>query len=286
MWKLLYMLTWAVAGVYARARLQTHTGDYYYGLVIPPADEIDQLNLNQLVYDHYAQGAEINGAHDPPLVDYTSFMLPVKDQGKCGSCYSFSSISVLEALVNRASIATHHMPVHIPLSVGEIVDCSYVTGDHGCDGGWPVAVFAYIKMHGVCPAKQYKYKPAYEFCRLNACSREERQYIHSYGIIKPSSHRDLATALDIHGPLVVGVDASNLHLYTSGLFTNCSSTPDINHAVALVGLVEKNGTLAFKIQNSWGTSFGEDGFFYVPYHGLDTLKNDCGLTTSVAFASV
>ncbi len=55
-------------------------------------------------------------------------------------------------------------------------------------------------------------------------------------------------------PVTVGVDATKWSHYASGVFDTCGK--NIDHAVLLVGVV--NG--AWKIKNSWGTSWGEKGF--------------------------
>lgn len=250
----------------------------YFGLVMPSDEDLRKMNLIEIAYD---LGRDSNLS--PSLVDYSSYMLPVKDQSKCGSCWIFSSVSVIEGLINRAAEAVYAPPLHAPLSTGELLDCCLIPViAQRCDGGEPMAVFAYVQSVGVCPASSYAYHIGFELCQSHACDKSVRTYIRAYGLIRPKTHYDLAVALKVHGPLVVGLDAWNLHSYSSGLFSNCTVNPEVNHAVALVGLVEKDGQLAWKIQNSWGTDFGEDGFFYMPYDET----NDCGLMSLVTFGVV
>jgi C1A family cysteine protease len=246
---------------------------YYTGLVIP--ESFDQNDYNQVFYvSSLAQG---NTTADPPLVsDYTAFMPAIKNQQQCGSCYAFASLTVVEGQRNLKAGG----PVQEPLSEGQVIDCSYIYGNRRCGGGMPLSVFAYLKQAGVCPLREYPYYIPFEFCQRNACAQEEKTYVKDYGLVQCATHADLARALHERGPLAVAIDATNLHLYKGRLFTGCPRSPRLNHAVALVGLVEYDGELAWKIQNSWGADFGEGGFFYIPY---DTAE-DCGLLQFVAFA--
>jgi cathepsin L len=67
------------------------------------------------------------------------------------------------------------------------------------------------------------------------------------------------------GPLAISVDASNFHNYESGIYQGCdyNQNIDIDHAVVLVGYGSENGTDYWIIRNSWGTTYGEDGFIRV-----------------------
>lgn len=255
-----------IANSYA-IRLATHGR----GLVLPT--DLSQLHVPRIVYD-----SPQNDNTPPTLIDFTSYMLPVKNQGHCGSCYAFAAISVVEAQINRMSIASGHAPILEPLSVAEIVDCSFLTGDSGCNGGWPGAVFDYVKEYGVCQAMTYPYVAHEATCKAT-CLKHDRVHVRGYGLIQASTHTDLAQALAIHGPLAVGIDATNLHAYHDGVYTNCTTPYNLNHAVVLVGIVERHGELVFKVQNSWGADFGQDGFFYVGFNST----NDCGLAEFASF---
>lgn len=250
------------------------TPEFYKGLILPSQDVIDRV-------PHITYNDDQNFRVRP--IDYTEFMLPVKNQQKCGSCYAFASVAAIEAQVNIASLKLGYTPSYTPLSVSEIVDCSQQFGDSGCSGGWPAAVFEYVKEYGLCPAYTYSYLPIDEACMYNACREHQRQYITSYGMINAPSHAGMAVALSIHGPLVVGIDATNLHAYKKGVYRNCTQDKlDLNHAVVLVGLVQKDDAWVFKIQNSWGVDFGDEGFFYVGFNS----DVDCGISQSIAFIHI
>lgn len=240
------------------------SGEYSTGLIIPEWFDI----TNEIVLDY----SELK---EPETIDYSDLMPPIKNQSRCGSCYAFASLTVLEAHVYKST------GKQIALSEGQIIDCSYTFGDMRCSGGFPLSVFAYIKKNGVCPLEKYPYYIPFEFCKRNACAAEEKTYVKSYGIVEANTHASLAQALKDNGPLVVGIDASTLSTYKQGIFQECPGMTQINHAVALVGLVKVNGEWAWKIQNSWG-DWGSNGFFYLPYN----QQNDCAILDLVTYVRV
>lgn len=60
----------------------------------------------------------------------------MKDQGQCGSCYAFSAIGALEAQHFRETGEL------VPLSVQNLIDCSHVHGNIGCDSGFIVRIYS------------------------------------------------------------------------------------------------------------------------------------------------
>jgi cathepsin L len=85
-------------------------------------------------------------------------------------------------------------------------------------------------------------------------------------IIADKKCEDFLKAILI-SPISVSVDGSNWKSYSSGVFKDCGD--EINHEVLIVGVVSGN----WKIKNSWGTSWGENGFIYL------AGGNTCGVCT-------
>jgi C1A family cysteine protease len=164
----------------------------------------------------------------------------VKNQGQCGSCWAFSATGVSEswALLEKKSVS---------LSEQQLVDCSASYGNHGCNGGWPSSALKYVKDHGLSSESQYPYKAKTETCQKQG------------GDFKITTISSVAGCAGLESgiasrPLSVTVDAANWSHYSSGVFNNCGHS--IDHAVLLVGVVGG----AWKIKNSWGTSWGEHGY--------------------------
>lgn len=165
---------------------------------------------------------------------------PVKNQGQCGSCWAFSATGVLEA---NAKI--HGQSVS--LSEQQLVDCSGSYGNHGCNGGWPSSALNYVKDHGLSTESEYPYRAVTGSCQKNGGNFRIASYSSASGCA------GLQNAINSK-PVSVTVDATNWGKYSSGVFGNCATS--INHAVLLVGIVGGN----WKIKNSWGTGWGEQGF--------------------------
>jgi C1A family cysteine protease len=176
----------------------------------------------------------------------------VKNQGQCGSCWAFSATGVIES-----SFLVHGKGA-VSASEQQLVDCSRPQGNQGCNGGWPSNALKYVAAYGIASESQYAYTGKDGTCRTQG------------GSIKIANQKSFSGCAGLTSginsePISVTVDATNWSAYRSGIFSNCAAS--INHAVLLVGVVGG----AWKIKNSWGTTWGEQG--YVRLNG----GNTCGL---------
>ena len=176
----------------------------------------------------------------------------VKNQGQCGSCWAFSATGAMEsfALFKGQSVS---------LSEQQLVDCSKAQGNHGCNGGWPSSALKYAIANGMASSSEYPYVARDQTCKKNGGS---------FKIAGQSSYSGcsgLSNGVQSH-PISVAVDANKWSSYKSGVFSSCGTS--IDHAVLLVGIVGGN----WKIKNSWGTGWGENG-----YIRLAGTSNTCGI---------
>ena len=80
----------------------------------------------------------------------------------------------------------------------------------------------------------------------------------------------------------VMVDASVFQTYSSGIISESSCSKNLNHYVTIVGVnVSEDGKGYWKVQNSWGSSWGEDGYARLEYGG-DT----CGILEQGNYPSI
>lgn len=210
----------------------------------------------------------------PTFVDWSqNATTKVKDQGRCGSCWAFSTIQGVESAL---FLSTGNL---VNLSTEELVDCD--VRDRGCGGGDIVSASKYLRRRGVASYEDYPddsskngrsqpclwndeavatlddFQYAVEPCRLGEdCSA--------------ANETDLARALAFHGPLSICVNSRGWDSYQSGVFEG-QCAPEyglVNHCVQLVGYdlgnLEEGGPF-WKIRNSWGTDWGEDGFIRIPF---------------------
>ena len=94
-----------------------------------------------------------------PSVDWrtTGNIGPVKNQGQCGSCWSFNATTVLEAVKSIKDSAGGAFVAPVRLSEQEGVDCSSSYGNNGCNGGWPSNYWNYARASGAVKYSDYPY---------------------------------------------------------------------------------------------------------------------------------
>lgn len=85
-------------------------------------------------------------------IDWTTkgMVSPVKDQGRCGSCWAFSAVGTLESFSLMKGGSAR-------LSEQQLVDCSRKYGNQGCNGGFNYQGLAYVKDHGIASQSEYPY---------------------------------------------------------------------------------------------------------------------------------
>ncbi|CAH0519243.1 unnamed protein product [Peronospora belbahrii] len=176
-------------------------------------------------------------------------MAPIQNQGSCGSCWAFATVSAVESaqcIANGKSSLTEY-------SVQQLVSCD--TRNWGCDGGILAYAFDFILQNGLCTEDSYPYTSSrgVENSCSSSCTSQDTGIT---GYSQLSGEAELLSAIDEH-PIVVAVAAGNIvwKQYTGGLVSSCSST-QLDHAVVAVGY----DSSSIKIRNSWGTNWGEDGY--------------------------
>jgi len=203
--------------------------------------------------------------HNPPVVT------PVYNQGQCGSCWAFSATENIES---RWALAGHPL---VSLAMQQIVDCD--TSDYGCSGGWPYNAYKYvISAGGMDPLADYPYVAVNEACRFQPS--EVVAKISSWEYVTTNQNEEqMRSYLVAKGPLSVCVDASNWSFYTGGIFPASSCSTSIDHCVQATGFDVTNGY--WIIRNSWGTSWGLQGFMQLQY-GQNACAVAQVVTSSIA----
>lgn len=180
----------------------------------------------------------------------------VKNQGSCGACWSFSATGAVEG-INQ--IVTGSL---VSLSEQELIDCdrSY---NEGCGGGLMDYAYQFIvKNKGIDTEKDYPYQSHQGTC-IREKLRRSVVTIDGYTDIPSGDERKLLQAV-AKQPVSVGICGSDrlFQLYTVGLFSGpCSNSLD--HAVLIVGYDSADGKDYWIIKNSWGRSWGMDGYMHM-----------------------
>lgn len=206
---------------------------------------------------------------------------PVKNQGSCGSCWTFSTTGALEAAY------TQHTGLGISLSEQQLVDCAGDFNNFGCNGGLPSQAFEYIKYNGGLDTEEsYPYlgiESADGLCHFNEATVGVK--VASSINITEGSEVELKHAVGLVRPVSVAFEViDGFQQYTEGVFTSdhCGTGPmDVNHAVLAVGYGVENGIPYWLIKNSWGEEWGIDGYFK-----MEMGKNMCGVATCSSYPVV
>ncbi|KAI9086160.1 hypothetical protein K1719_031881 [Acacia pycnantha] len=192
----------------------------------------------------------------PSSMDWTKkgVVTPVKHQQKCGCCWAFAATGAIESL---NAIATGEL---VSLSEQELVDCD--SKSQACSGGWPSYAFDWvIRNGGISKEEDYPYTAQQGYCRASMQNGVVK--INSYQNVEQSDGALLcATAKQ---PITVALDATQLQFYQGGIVDgeNCPVGSPINHAVLIVGYDSRDGTDYWIVKNSWGESWGMNGYFMI-----------------------
>jgi len=204
---------------------------------------------------------------------------PVKDQGNCGSCWTFSTTGCLEA---HHAIKTGKL---VSLSEQNLVDCAQDFNNHGCNGGLPSQAFEYVLYNGGLDTEEaYPYQGYDQDCQFTASGVGAT--VKDVFNITENDENGILTAVGTVGPVSIAYEVTgDFQSYTSGVYQSddCSSDPQsVNHAVLVVGYdTTSDGTNYWIIKNSWGESFGINGYFWMVRD-----KNMCGIADCSAYPVV
>jgi cathepsin L len=212
------------------------------------------------------------GAYPDGSLDWTAkgAVTGVKDQGQCGSCWAFSSTGSTEGAV---FLKHGHLT---SLSEQQLVDCSGSYGNAGCNGGLMDSAFKYIQANGLCTESAYPYTAKNGVCKSSSCTASADSKVTGY---KDVTHTEnaLGAAVDIT-PVSVAIEAdqSGFQLYKSGVFCGTCGT-SLDHGVLAVGY-GSDPSAYWKVKNSWGTSWGENG-----YIRMCRNSNKCGISNEPSY---
>jgi cathepsin L len=202
---------------------------------------------------------------------------PIRDQGQCGSCWAFAGASIVESSkrIRYGGVAN--------ISEQELIDCAGGFANaafDGCDGFFVESTMLHMQFDGV--ARQSVY-PAYQARDRGTCANPPYRYkVTTWGwaALGFASQQQIKDALCRYGPVATAIEATTLFQnYTGGVFQQKARSTygpvatTVNHAVVIVGWDDAKG--AWRVRNSWGTGWGEDGYAWVKYGhnaiGWDTV---------------
>jgi KDEL-tailed cysteine endopeptidase len=225
--------------------------------------------------------AFVSEGASPSSIDWRTkgAVTPVKDQGQCGSCWSFSATGAMEG---AWQIATGDL---VSLSEQQLVDCSagFKYGNHGCNGGLMDGAFQYAIDNGMCTEAEYSYQ-----ARSGTCEECDAVVeISSCVDVTPENEVALENAVS-QGPVSVAIEADTrtFQLYTGGVLTSDACGTNLDHGVLVVGYGTEGAQDYWLVKNSWGTSWGEDGYIKLGKTSSTHNKGVCGIAMEPSYPVV
>eukprot|EP00358_Blepharisma_japonicum_P004868 CAMPEP_0202942912 /NCGR_PEP_ID=MMETSP1395-20130829/3137_1 /ASSEMBLY_ACC=CAM_ASM_000871 /TAXON_ID=5961 /ORGANISM="Blepharisma japonicum, Strain Stock R1072" /LENGTH=245 /DNA_ID=CAMNT_0049639679 /DNA_START=325 /DNA_END=1062 /DNA_ORIENTATION=- len=212
---------------------------------------------------------EANDAAIPDAVDWRLLgaVTDVKNQGGCGSCWSFSTTGAIEG---AWFLAKNEL---VSLSEQELVDCSRSYGNEGCDGGLMDYAFDYVIKNGLTTEANYPYTGLDGKCNKDKAAAVSAT-ISGYKDVTPYNSTALMAALAI-GPVSVAVQADQaaFQFYSTGVIDSGCGT-NLDHGVLAVGFNTTTTIPFYIVKNSWGSGWGDGGYIRI---GIKEGEGVCGI---------
>jgi C1A family cysteine protease len=217
----------------------------------------------------------------PASVDWTEHgaVTPVKDQGQCGSCWSFSATGALEGAWFLKNSVLYN------LSEQELVDCSTAEGNQGCNGGLMDYAFQYAVKQGLATDEAYPYTAT----GPNKCQAATKK-----AVVKPTGFQDVPTNSETalltaiaQQPVSIAVEADqdSFQFYSSGVMTKACGT-SLDHGVLAVGYGSLAGQDYYKVKNSWGADWGMNGYILLGRGTAFGAQGQCGIQMDPSYPTV
>ena len=214
----------------------------------------------------------------PDSVDWRTkgAVTPVKNQAKCGSCWSFSASGALEGAWYKATGQL------LSLSEQQLMDCSVGYGDNGCNGGMMDDAFEYAIDHGMCAESSEPYLgedascvPCAPVASFSHCTN-----------VKSGDQLALKAAVAMQ-PVSVAIEADSLvfQFYGGGIIDSPRCGTNLDHGVLIVGYGTENGKKYWTLKNSWGPDWGENGYFRIARSESRHDPGVCGVAMQASYPS-
>jgi len=220
-----------------------------------------------------------NIVRDPPAsfdarTQWPGCVHDILDQAQCGSCWAFGAT---EALSDRFCIASKGS-VNVTLSPQELVSCD--KNNYGCQGGYLDKAWDFMKETGVPTLECMPYTSGGGVtgtCPPKCRDGSEPVFYKAKSVFSVKGEQHIQNELMENGPLEVAFDVyQDFFAYKSGVYVHKSGGLAGGHAVKLIGWGEESGVPYWLLANSWGTSWGMNGFFMIK-RGSD----ECGIEDDV-----
>lgn len=215
----------------------------------------------------------------PDAIDWRerNAVTEVKDQGQCGSCWSFSATGSMEG---AWAIKTGKL---VSFSEQQLIDCSIVYGNSGCQGGLMEAAFEYAIDKGMCAESELPYKANGGLC--SGCSAVS----HFTDCVDVTQNNQLHLKEAVsYGPVSVAIEADTIifQFYKNGIVDDVKCGTNLDHGVLVVGYGNENGKDYWLVKNSWGPRWGDNGYIKIARSNSTRDAGICGIAAQPSYVVV
>lgn len=198
----------------------------------------------------------------------------IRNQGQCGSCWAFGAT---EALSDRFAI---EKGVDVILSPQHLVSCD--RGNFGCNGGYLNKAWAFMQTNGVMTEECFPYTSGTTKvdgpCKTTCADGSQPHLYHADRYSMTSDTRSTMQQIQQNGPVEAAFTVyQDFMSYKGGIYQHTSGGMLGGHAIKAIGWGTENGVDYWIMANSWGTGWGENGFFRIK-------RGDCGINNQMTFA--
>jgi len=257
-------------------------------VLTPQLSEYDEDTVNASVFQaHVSDSGAAAGRRLkqslPSQVNWRTGgkVTPVRNQGSCASCWALAAATALESayLLNVTGTSAQSLR----LSEQQMIDCiNRFYGPYnsaGCMGGWPHEAFDYASGNNVSVNARYPYTGVAAQCYSQDAVRPGSVVQAAGGAMQVRPSRNEAALMEAVNiaPVVVGFTVDEpFQYYAGGVYTPVTCSKSLNHALVIIGYeTDTQDGDYWILQNSWGTTWGENGLIRIKMDG--TANGPCGM---------
>ncbi|MDQ3978100.1 MAG: C1 family peptidase [Actinomycetota bacterium] len=247
-------VTWE-AGYTPLAQLPEEDQDRRLGLEVPPG-ELERFAA-AIAATGYEAGIAFASERDWRKTKGKNWITQIRDQGSCGSCVAFATVATMEA---QARIEHKAPGWDLNLAEADLFFCG--AGKRCQQGWWPSEALVYTSAKGVPDESCFPYQDHDMDCK--GCADRPGK------LLKVGEWKELVGVgerkgwLDTNGPTIACMAVyRDFYAYKNGIYRHVSGDLAGYHAVCCVGYSEEER--AWICKNSWGTGWGDGGFFKIAY---------------------
>lgn len=264
------------------AEIESHTNpDYELGL-----NEFSDLNSAEFIAQYTGHRYEpvevdeselenLDDVEVPASVDWVAQgkVSAVQSQGRCGSCWTFSATAAVESHEAIETGTLHKF------SEQAVLDCGGEFGNYGCNGGWEDRGIKWAAKYGMALNDDYPYQGRQGTCKIH----QKRTYKVNQGVRRVYRSNSSLVAAISKKVTTVALNAHGIQQYRRGVYSNWNCGNSLNHAVNAVGYGTDaaTGKQFYKIRNSWGRWWGEQGYIRLERRSSGT--GICGVTLDASY---